>query len=650
MRHPAIAAAARVPIIPALFLLDAHGAVTGWNAAAQEYCGYPAGGLRGLPFDRLFTPQMARGGNADWLGGAASAGRVTIEAWLTRKDGSRTSANVTIEKLIADPAAAFAVAVNEPGAVPPNGDALAGSESQFRMLVQGVTDYAIYMLDPLGNVANWNLGGERITGYREEEVIGRHFSRFYTEEDRVKGEPERALVIAARSGRYETEGWRLRKDGTRFWANAGIDAIRDVRGTLIGFAKVTRDLTEKKEVEEALEQARAALAQSQKMEAVGQLTGGVAHDFNNLLTVVTSALDLLAGAPRDDVHRRRIIESAQRAADRGARLTQQLLAFSRRQPLRPEIHNLNSLIRGFEAVLRRACPEPIEFAVNLSAMPLSANVDAAQFETALLNLVVNARDAMPRGGTLRIETGVETIGSARAKAMGDMAPGDYVAVRVGDNGVGMPPRVAARAFEPFFTTKEVGKGSGLGLSQVYGFVVQSDGHVAIDSKPGSGTTVTFYLPVAASPAASARGTAATLAGDRAMGRVLVVEDDPEVLEVTVETVRRMGYEVLTASDGPAALAILRRETSIDILFSDIVMPRGMNGVELARAASRLRPQLRVLLVSGYPAPALKIAPGRYTGTAPGTAPASETDGEFAFLSKPYCGADLAEALRALQPA
>ena len=372
--------------------------------------------------------------------------------------------------------------------------ALVDDEHQFRILVQGVADYAIYLLDPHGNITNWNLGGERIKGYRSEEIIGRHFSRFYTEEDLAKGEPGRGLAIAARDGRYEQEGWRVRKDGTRFWANAVIDAIRDRHGTLIGFAKVTRDLTEKKAAEEALELTRAALTQSQKMEAVGQLTGGVAHDFNNLLTVITNALDLLAGPSRDEAQKRRIIESAQRAAERGAGLTQQLLAFSRRQPLVPGIHNINSLIGGFEAVLRRACPEPIVFEMSLSAGPLAAIIDGPQFETALLNLVVNARDAMSHGGRLLITTGLKSIDRADAKMMSDIAPGDYATVSIADTGEGMPPAVLARACEPFFTTKEVGQGSGLGLSQVYGFVTQTGGHVAIDSTPGTGTTVTLYLP------------------------------------------------------------------------------------------------------------------------------------------------------------
>ena len=269
----------------------------------------------------------------------------------------------------------------------------------------------------------------------------------------------------------------------------------------------------------------------------------------------------------------------------------------------------------------------------LAPLPLNANIDAPQFEAALLNLVVNARDAMPGGGKLRIATGCKTVGAAEAKRMSGIAPGDYVTVSVADIGEGMSRDVLTRVFEPFFTTKEVGKGSGLGLSQVYGFVTQSGGHVAIDSKPGAGTTVTLYLPQAAAGLMTGQWDKERVP---APGRVLVVEDDPEVLDVTVEMLRGFGYEVLTAPDGPSALQVLRRDPEIDVLFTDIVMPRGMNGVELAREARRLRPNVRVLLASGYPASVLSAGHG------------AGDDGEFAFLSKPYRRAELADKLRALQ--
>jgi PAS domain S-box-containing protein len=624
---------AGMPIEPALFLLDRHGVVTGWTGAAETAGGYEPQELRGMGFDRLFTT-AAPGGIAAALRAARRNRRFGGRGWLSLKDGGTVQARLVIEPVqaAAGRSEGFAATV----AQQQSDAALAESEQKFRMLVQGVIDYAIYMLDPQGYITNWNLGGERIKGYTAEEIVGQHFSRFYTPEDRAAGIPARALAIAAEEGRYEGEGWRVRKDGSRFWASVVIDRILDSEGQLLGFAKITRDMSEKRRAEEALEQARAALAQAQKMEAVGQLTGGVAHDFNNLLTVITNSLDLLETRVHSDAQMRRIIDAAQRAAERGARLTGQLLAFSRRQPLRPEIHSINGLIEGFEAVLRRACPEPIEIEISLAPLPLAANIDSAQFEAALLNLVVNARDAMPSGGALRISTKLKTIGATKAKAMSDIAPGEYVVVSVADTGEGMPPEVVNRAFEPFFTTKEIGKGSGLGLSQVYGFVTQSGGHVAIDSTPGSGTTVSLYLPAVGAAAAGRPGRQLDVEKSPAMGRILVVEDDPEVLDVTVETLRGFGWEVLTAPDGPSALSVLRRDADIDVLFSDIVMPRGMNGLELAREARRLRPELRVLLASGYPASVL--ASDHSAGD----------DGEFPFLSKPYRAAELANKLRALQ--
>jgi PAS domain S-box-containing protein len=624
---------AGMPIESSLFLLDRHGVITGWTGAAETAGGYEPHELRGIGFECLFTTGAPAGGVEAALRIARRNRSFSGTGWFTLKNGSRVQARLVVEpvRAAAGGTEGFAATVADLVAQQQSDTAVAESEHKFRMLVQGVTDYAIYMIDPQGYITNWNLGGERIKGYTAEEIVGRHFSQFYTAEDRAAGIPSRALAIAAEEGRYEGEGWRVRKDGSRFWASVVIDRILDSEGKLLGFAKITRDMTEKQHAQEALEQARAALAQAQKMEAVGQLTGGVAHDFNNLLTVITNSLDLLESRVRGDAQTRRIIDSAQRAAERGARLTEQLLAFSRRQPLRPEIHNINGLIEGFEAVLRRACPEPIEIDMSLAPLPLAANIDSAQFETALLNLVVNARDAMPDGGALRISTKLKTIGAAKAKAMSDIAPGEYVVVSVADSGEGMPAEVMNRVFEPFFTTKEIGKGSGLGLSQVYGFVTQSGGHVAIDSTPGSGATVSLYLPAAGRPSRRSE-----LEKPPVMGRILVVEDDPEVLDVTVETLRGFGWEVLTAPDGPSALSVLRRDADIDVLFTDIVMPRGMNGLELARQARRLRPELRVLLASGYPASVLASDHG--TGD----------DGEFPFLSKPYRAVELANKLRALQ--
>ena len=348
----------------AIFLLDAEGRVTTWNPGAERIKGYKPDEIIGSHFSRFYTEEDRLAGVPDRaLRTAADTGRFETEGWRVRQDGTRFRANVVIDairdrhgRLIA-----FAKVTRDMTERVGAETALRESEERFRILVQGVADYAIYMLDPEGRITNWNLGGERIKGYSAKDVVGQHFSIFFSKDDREKGEPERELATASRDGRFEGEGWRVRRDGTIFWAGVVVDRILDQDGNLLGFAKVTRDLTEKKKAEEELERARAALAQAQKMEAIGQLTGGVAHDFNNLLTVITNSLDLLLDPRRDESEKRRIIDIAQRAVERGATLNQQLLAFSRRQPLRPEPHDINALIGGFEAVLRRACREAIDF-------------------------------------------------------------------------------------------------------------------------------------------------------------------------------------------------------------------------------------------------------------------------------------------------
>ncbi|MBV8169467.1 MAG: PAS domain S-box protein [Alphaproteobacteria bacterium] len=505
-------------------------------------------------------------------------------------------------------------------------------QQRFQLLVDGVTDCAIYMLDAEGRVANWNTGAERLKGYRAEEILGRHVSTFYTPEDRAAGEPERALGTAARDGKFEKDGWRVRKDGTLFWASVHVDALRDPAGRLVGFAKVTRDITERRNAQEALERARTALAESQKMEAIGQLTGGVAHDFNNLLTVILNNLDLLhedEGNPRA----RRLIESAQRAGERGARLTQQLLAFARRQSLHPEPTDINGLIGGFEAVLRRACSETIALHFALAPEGLVSLIDGPQFESALLNLVVNARDAMPAGGTVTIATTAADLPPARVSATDD-ARGGFIVVSVRDTGEGMTPEVLGRAFDPFFTTKEVGKGTGLGLSQVYGFVAQSGGHVELESAPGRGTTVTLYLPRSTAVAKAPAPARTAIEPAVKQTTVLLVEDDPEVQLAAREMLRVLGCTVLTAGDAHGALDIIKQGADVDVLFTDVVMPGGVNGIALAREARGLRPDLTVLLSSGYPRGVLAEEHG--------------LRGQFTFIAKPYRATEVAETLKALR--
>ena len=473
-------------------------------------------------------------------------------------------------------------------------------DQEYRLLVEGIVDYAVFMLDPHGCVTNWNPGARRIKGYTGDEIIGQHFSRFYSEEDRAAGKPAYGLDQAAKHGRYEAEGWRIRKDGTRFWANVVIDAIRDESGQLLGFAKITRDLTERVMHQEMLDQARSALTQSQKMEAIGQLTGGVAHDFNNLLTAILGNLELLArhGEIQNPAIQR-LLGNAQRAVERGASLTKRLLAFSRRQTLAPSFTDLNRLVSGMSDLLRRTLGEAVDVETVLAGGLWSTFVDQNQLESALLNLAVNARDAMPSGGRLTIETGNTYLDDEYAAAHAEVTPGQYVVMAVTDTGAGMSDDVRVRAFEPFFTTKAGSQGTGLGLSQVYGFVKQSAGHVKIYSEPERGSTVKIYLPRYVGhgipePVPERQEALAPGHGET----VLVVEDDDGVRQYGTTALRQLGYHVFEAADGPAALRILEQQKDIALMFTDVGLP-GMNGRVLAGHAARLRPGLKVVFTTGY---------------------------------------------------
>ena len=610
----------------AIYMLDPAGHVSSWNPGAHRFKGYVAQEILGQHFSRFYTPEdQATGLPARALQTSLTQGKYEAEGWRVRKDGTRFWAHVVIDPIHDETGEllGFGKVTRDVTERRQAEEALRESEQRFRLLVHGVTDYAIYMLSPEGTVTNWNPGAERIKGYTQDEIVGSHFSRFYTEADRSAGIPVHALSTAAGTGRFEAEGWRVRKDGSRFWAHVVIDAIRDDAGQLVGFAKITRDLTEKKKADEALEAASVALFQAQKMESIGQLTGGVAHDFNNLLSVLSSGLEVLSMQRKDSDHPggdARTIDSMRRAIDRGARLTQQLLAFARQQPLQAETRNLNRVITGFETVLRRAVNPNIEFVVELDRKAHSAVIDSARFESALLNLVVNARDAMPQGGRLLITSANVTLDGRKA---GTLPAGEYVRVTVTDSGTGMPPEVVARAFEPFFTTKEVGKGTGLGLSQVYGFIKQSGGDVVIESRQGEGTAISIYLPAVVE--AAGEGTA------QHTERVLIVEDEPDLMDVAASLFTSMGYDVVTAASGREAIDVMEHR-DVDILFTDVVMPDGMNGIELASYTREHYPDTKIMLASGYPLPALKQRHGRDLS-------------EFAFVNKPYRLSDLARTLR-----
>ncbi len=360
---------------------------------------------------------------------------------------------------------------------------------QLSLLIQSVTDYAIYMLDAEGHVRSWNSGGERIKGYSPQEVIGLHFSRFYLPEDVEAGLPAKGLAAARQHGKYEAEGWRLRKDGRRFRASIVIDPIWQ-GDELIGFAKITRDITQSYEAGLRLQEAQHALVQSQKIEAVGKLTFGLAHDFNNLLTVIINSLELLARRSGGDARITQLVDTAMQAADHGALLTRQLLSFARGQRLIADRNNVNDLLLRSMELYRRTCGPNVTFKTQLQPdLPL-VEVDAAQFEACLMNLVANSRDAMPCGGQVTIAS--KLIQRARPD-VADATLQPFVCVEVADNGSGIAPELVERVMEPFFTTKEVGKGSGLGLSQVFGFAAQSGGFATIGSVVGQGTVVRICL-------------------------------------------------------------------------------------------------------------------------------------------------------------
>jgi PAS domain S-box-containing protein len=496
---------------------------------------------------------------------------------------------------------------------------------RFRQFIMGVTDYAIYMLSPDGVVVTWNAGAQRFKGYHPDEIIGRHFSMFYTDEDRAAGRPAYALEVARTSGKFEDEGWRVRKDGSRFWASVVLDPIVDPQGELLGFAKITRDITERHEAAEQLERAREALFQSQKLEAIGKLTGGIAHDFNNLLSVITNGLELLR-LSRDPAIVARSVDTMTRAAQRGAALTQQLLAFARQQPLRQEAHDVAPVIRAFEAVLRRALPDAMHLALSLDSELPQAMIDPTQFESALLNLVVNARDAMYDSGEVLVAADAVALADNRV----DRLPaGRYVRVTVRDSGMGMTPETISRAIEPFFTTKEIGKGTGLGLSQVYGMMQQCQGALALDSRVGEGTTVSLYFPAVDAQAVAQRERVVARVG---AVKVLVVDDQHDVMETAISLFSHLGYEALSADSGAQALDLLRQHPDIAILFSDVVMP-GMSGVELGKAARREFPELKIVLASGYVKSTLRDQMPEV--------------GNFELIAKPYRLSDLIKTLKVL---
>lgn len=605
----------------AIFMLDPNGIVRSWNAGARRVKGYEPHEIIGQHFSRFYTEQDRKAGIPERaLRTAAVEGRFEAEGWRVRKDGTRFWADVVIDPVFSPSGQILGYSkvtrdLTERRAAE---EALRRSEERFRLLVQGVTDYAIYLLDKEGRITDWNMGAERIKGYLPHEILGQHFSVFYIEEDRIAGKPAKALATAAEVGRFESEGWRIRKDGTRFWAHAVLDAVRDPRGELVGFAKITRDVTQQRA-------AREALLQSQKMEAIGQLTGGVAHDFNNLLAAILGSLTIARNRMTEDPRVLPLINNAIKAAERGATLTKRMLAFARKQELAPQAVGVAELVCALEELLQRTLGPSIVIENNFAEELDPVEVDANQLELSVLNLAVNARDAMPDGGTLKISAAAEEIAVGHVSGL---PPGRYVRMTIGDTGEGMDEATLRQATEPFFTTKGVGKGTGLGLSMVHGFAEQSGGRLQLTSVPGAGTTATIWLPaIIRSEARPGASTPLQIVEAPRRLRVLAVDDDALVLMNTVAMLEDLGHEVFEANSGQQALDLLGREEKMDVVVTDQAMPK-MSGSELAEKIHETWPDMRIVLATGYS----ELPPG--------------ANGALARLGKPFTEHQLANILTA----
>ena len=503
-------------------------------------------------------------------------------------------------------------------------DEIAAREAHLRSILDTVPE-AMIVIDANGSVTSFSAAAAQLFGYRPEEVVGQNVKMLMPAP--YRGEHDGYIGHYLRTGEARIIGYGrvvkgLTKDGAIFPMELAVGEARsDGQRIFTGFI---RDLTSRQKMEEELRQ-------SQKMEAIGQLTGGLAHDFNNLLTVITGNLEMLEMSLKDS-NQRELLKDAQDAAQDGAKLTGQLLAFGRRQPLNPKPTDLAPLISNFSELLRRTLGELIELHIRVTGSGNLCVVDAPQLQNALLNLAINARDAMPRGGKLTIDISRTRLDVDYAQMYPDIRTGRYVLVAVTDTGSGMSEEVRQRAFEPFFTTKPTGAGTGLGLSMVYGFVKQSGGNIQIYSELGQGTSVRIFLPLAESVQTSgelAPGAGEMDAMPRGSETILVVEDDARVRRVTTARLRSLGYEVIEADNGAAAFLLLAAHPKIAMIFTDVVMPGGMNGDELAEAALTAKPDLKVLFTSGYAEPAV----------------ARQSLRVGAWLKKPYTAAELAEKVR-----
>lgn len=495
-------------------------------------------------------------------------------------------------------------------------------------IMDNITD-GLITIDEHGIIDSFNHTAELMFGYTAEHACGQNISILMP--DPYQSQHDSYISNYLKTGKGGVIGIGHRevlgqhRDGPTFPLDLNVSVMK--AGGKRRFIGNVRDITQRKETEKQLQQA-------QKMEAIGHLTGGIAHDFNNMLTAIIGNIELAKEFANKNSEIQKYTDLALRASFRAANLTQRLLAFSRKQALQPEVTDVNGLVPDMAELMRRSLGERVEIEIVLSGGLWPAIVDKSQLENALLNLAINARDAMPDGGKLTIETANTRLDQEYAERHEEVSPGQYVMIAVTDNGTGMPPEVIDHVFEPFYTTKEIGKGSGLGLSMVYGFLKQSGGHIKIYSEVEQGTTIKLYLPKAMSTGQTSRPTSVSRRVlPRGNETILVVEDDYDVRTYLIATLKTLGYHIMEAEDGPTALALLEDRPSVDLLLTDVVMPKGMSGRHVADEVRKLYPEVRVLFTSGYTENAI-VHQGRL-------------DEDAKLLAKPYTKEVLAQRVRTI---
>jgi two-component system cell cycle sensor histidine kinase/response regulator CckA len=518
--------------------------------------------------------------------------------------------------------------------------AMRQTEERFRLVIESLQDYAVFMMDPQGRITMWNLGAERIRGWTQEEVLGRSFGLFFTPEDQKTGKPDQVLRLAVSEGRYEEENWSMRKDGSRFWANGTYSRVLDDRGTLFGFSAVTRDLTERKRGEEDLQRLNAELEKrvtkrtaellstiaqreklqeqllhAQKMESIGTLASGIAHDFNNLLNVISGYSAILRNAPNNAAAISESVETIQETVKRGASLIQQLLALARKTEITFEPVELNGLIQKLATLVKKTFPKTIVTHLTLEPEIPPAMVNSNHIHQALLNLCVNSRDAMPQGGTLSLQT--QTVSGADLRERFQEATEEqYVRISVADTGIGIDETNRGRIFEPFFTTKL--QGTGLGLSVVYGIVTNHSGFIDVESEPGRATTFHIYLPLPKTGVELVGVTQGLAVAEKPAGEgetVLFVEDEQKQLHLMQSFLESEGYRVLAARDGAEAVEMHRQhKNKIAVVVLDLGLPK-LNGWEAFQRMREIDPEVKALFATGLLSPEIEdeMAKGKLGG-------------------------------------